>query len=97
MENAVYSVISPEGAASIIWKDAKKVREASQCLRLTADDLKRFGIVERVVPEKKEWRETFALLGAELAKTLEIYRAMPTDELLNNRYRKFRRIGGDVA
>lgn len=97
LENAVYSVLSPEGAASIIWKDAKKVQEASECLRLTAEDLKGFGVIERIVPEKQEWSETFDMLKSELQKAIERYAAMPIAELLEQRYQKYRRIGGDVA
>ena len=52
MENAIYSVISPEGCASILWKDSSKVKEAAECLKLTADDMLRFDVVERLIPEK---------------------------------------------
>lgn len=57
-ENATYSVISPEGCASILWKDRAKVAEASECLKLTAADLKELGAVERVLPEN-EFNEEF--------------------------------------
>lgn len=56
MENAVYSVISPEGCAAILWKDASEAERAADCLRLTAEDLHRFGIVDEVIPEPTEWR-----------------------------------------
>ena len=55
LENAVYSVISPEGCASILWKDAKKVKEAAECLKLTAQDMEKLGVVERVIPEEKDF------------------------------------------
>ena len=58
LENAVYSVISPEGCASILWKDPKKVKEAAGCLRLTAQDMQELGVVERVIPEAG-WDEAF--------------------------------------
>src|SRR5690606_3100249 len=56
MENAVYSVISPEGCAAILWKDATKASDAAACLRLTADDLKEFGLVDEIVAEPEDWR-----------------------------------------
>ena len=55
LENAVYSVISPEGCASILWKDAKKVKDAAECLRLTAQDMEELGVVEKVIPEEKDF------------------------------------------
>ncbi len=55
MENAVYSVISPEGCAAILWKDAAKASDAAACLRLTAEDLKSFGIVDEIIPENISW------------------------------------------
>lgn len=55
MENAVYSVISPEGCAAILWKDAAKASDAAACLRLTAEDLKSFDIVDEIIPENISW------------------------------------------
>ena len=95
LENAVYSVISPEGAASIIWKDAKKVKEASQYLRLTAGELLAFGVVERVVPESGNWGETFEALRDGLTNALDRYQGMTPEELAEQRYQKYRKIGGD--
>ena len=51
LEHAVYSVISPEGCASILWKDAEKMREAAEALRLTAQDLQQLGVCDRIIPE----------------------------------------------
>jgi len=53
LEHSVYSVISPEGCASILWKDAEKMREAAGALRLTAQDLKQLGVNDRIIPEPK--------------------------------------------
>ena len=53
LEHSVYSVISPEGCASILWKDADKMREAAEALRLTAQDLKQLGVNDRIIPEPK--------------------------------------------
>ena len=53
LENAVYSVISPEGCASILWKDSKKVKDAAESLRLTAQDMLELGVVEQVIPRRR--------------------------------------------
>ncbi|HWP79730.1 MAG TPA: acetyl-CoA carboxylase carboxyltransferase subunit alpha [Candidatus Acidoferrum sp.] len=90
LENAVFSVISPEGCASILWKDAGKVKEASECLKLTAVDLKKLGLIEKVIPENKA---LFKALKSDLLTVLERNLALGTDELMDNRYRRYRRIG----
>ena len=70
LENAVYSVISPEGCASILWKDSKKVKDAAESLRLTAQDMLELGVVEQVIPEEKEFSLTYAKLQEELEAAL---------------------------
>jgi acetyl-CoA carboxylase carboxyl transferase subunit alpha len=95
LENAVYSVISPEGAASIIWKDAKRVKEACECLKLTAQDLLRLGVVERVFEEGDSTALNRRLKDA-LTETLEKYDRMDASALADQRYRKFRAIGGQA-
>ena len=90
LENAVYSVISPEGCASILWKDSKKVKDAAECLKLTAQDMQDLGVVEQVIPEEdfqKAYAQIKELLKAELPKLL----AMPENELLRLRYERFRK------
>lgn len=91
MENAVYSVISPEGCASILWKDSKKVKEAAECLKITADDMLRMQVVEKVFPEKPDWQETYAGVRDDLLQTLTDLYALPKDELLAQRYARFRK------
>ena len=93
MEDAYYSVISPEGAASILWKDAKRAMEAAQALRLTADDLRQLGIIERILPAQPELKR----LKAEIMEKLRENMALDRAELLERRYMKFRRIGGGQA
>ena len=95
LENAVYSVISPEGAASIIWKDAKRVKEASECLKLTAQDLLRLGVVERVFEEGESASLNNRLRDA-LTETLEQYKRMDASAITDQRYQKFRAIGGQA-
>ena len=91
LENAVYSVISPEGCASILWKDAKKVKDAAECLRLTAQDMEELGVVERVIPEEKDFSLTYGQIKEELVKTLEELSSLPMEELLQKRYERFRK------
>lgn len=91
LENAVYSVISPEGCASILWKDAKKVKDAAECLRLTAQDMEELGVVEKVIPEEKDFALTYDRIKNELLETLPALEALPLEELLGKRYERFRK------
>ena len=94
LENAVYSVLSPEGAASIIWKDARRTEEASEFLKLTAEDLLHFGVVERVFPEGDQ-QQLYADLKKQLVSTIARLKSLSEQEMLEARYQKFRRIGRD--
>ena len=91
LENAVYSVISPEGCASILWKDSKKVKDAAECLRLTAQDMMELGVVEQVIPEEKEFSLTYSHIQDELETTLSQLEKLPVEELLEQRYQRFRK------
>lgn len=91
LENAVYSVISPEGCASILWKDSKKVKDAADCLRLTAQDMADLGVVEQVFPEDKDFSETYRQIQEELERLLPELQALPVEELLEKRYQRFRK------
>ena len=91
LENAVYSVISPEGCASILWKDAKKVKEAAECLKLTAQDMEKLGVVERVIPEEKDFGLIYDRIKTALLETLPDLQTLPADELLQRRYVRFRK------
>ncbi|MDO4562549.1 MAG: acetyl-CoA carboxylase carboxyl transferase subunit alpha [Clostridia bacterium] len=86
-ENSVYSVISPEGCASILWKDPKKVREAAQSLKLTAGDLKRLKAVERIFPERDD---DFSELKKALLRKITELEKIDIAELLARRYERFR-------
>ena len=93
-ENAVYSVISPEGCASILWKDSSKASEAADVLKLTAHDLHKFGVIEKIIDEKDRTPEEVSdelknYIVTELEKSLK----KSVKELLDGRYNKFRRIG----
>lgn len=94
MENAVYSVISPEGCASILWKDASKTEDAARSLKLTAEDLHHFGIVESIVPEGAGFDAAYTDIKARLKETFTALKALPIEELLQHRYRRYRTMGG---
>ncbi len=92
MENSIYSVISPEGCASILWRDAKMVREASECLKITANDLYEMKVVERIIPESgKDFSAAYMNLRTWLKKAVDDKLAVPVDELTEKRYARFRK------
>ena len=95
LENAVYSVISPEGCASILWKDASCAPQAAEALRLTAHDLKEFGMVEAVIPESDsaDFEAVSSALKKMLVRELKKKQKLPIEKLLNQRYQRFRRFG----
>lgn len=97
LENAVYSVISPEGCASILWKDSTKMAEAAQCLKLTAQDLFKMQVIERIIREPKtKDSKMFESLKGLILRTFEKYLQMDTDELLQRRYERFRKFGNNT-
>jgi acetyl-CoA carboxylase carboxyl transferase subunit alpha len=98
LENSIYSVISPEGCASILWRDAAKAELASAALRITARDLLELGIVDRIVPEPDGGAHTDHQAAANLLRpilegALGELSTLPVAELLSQRYDKFRRMG----
>lgn len=94
LENAVYSVISPEGCASILWKDAGKASEAAEVLKLTSHDLYSYGVIERIITESDRSNdEICSELRRFLTSELERKCSLNVEELLNGRYEKFRKIG----
>lgn len=97
LENSIYSVLSPEGFASILWKDSKKASEAAEVMKLTAQDLEKLGVIERVIAEPEEFSDTnLALVCRDMDRKitgfLEKYCAMDTEKLTARRYDRFRRI-----
>ncbi|NMD70735.1 acetyl-CoA carboxylase carboxyl transferase subunit alpha [Bacillus sp. DNRA2] len=101
LENSTYSVISPEGAASILWRDAALAKQAAQSMQITAPDLKRLGIIDEIIPEVRGGAHKDVELQAEeiekiLIKSLKELHALSEEELVNDRYDKFKAIG-DVS
>jgi acetyl-CoA carboxylase carboxyl transferase alpha subunit len=98
MENAIYSVISPEGAASIIYRDATKAEEMASALKLTALDCKELGVIDTVVPEPEGGAhanpdEAARLLRSAIVRELLEAQQFTPAKLIKNRYKKFRRMG----
>ena len=97
LENAIYSVISPEGCASIMWKDASKKQQAAAALKYTAKDVQILGCVDDVLPEPEGGTQNdpaaaMAIVDEKLRYHLGTLRALPVEELLEQRYYKFRNI-----
>ena len=102
LENAVYSVISPESCAAIIYRDSGKAEQAAAALRLTAEDLESFGLIDGIVPEPEGGAHENPDLAAEnlrqhLQRHLENLRALGPQELVEHRYAKFRKMGNFFA
>jgi acetyl-CoA carboxylase carboxyl transferase subunit beta len=98
LENAIYSVISPEGAAAILYRDAGKAETVSDVLKLTAQDLHSLGIIDTVVPEPEGGAHLDPAAAAETLKSylisaIHAFREVPIRQLLDNRYKKYRHIG----
>ena len=98
LEYAIYSVISPEGCASILWRDPAKAPEAAAAMRITANDLQRLGLIDGIVPEPaggahRNHPEMIANLKEAVTAAFRELRRVPTDALLEQRYHKFRRMG----
>ena len=98
LENTVYSVISPEGCASIMWRDASKAEMAAAALKITAEDMKGLGLIDEIVPEPEggahqDHEGAARLLEPVLDRALKELSALPTNTLLEQRYQKFRRMG----
>ena len=98
LKNAYYSVISPEGCAGILWKGAEHAEKAAEALKFTSDNLLKFGIVDEVVDEPlggahRDHHSMAAKMKAFLKRNLKELSKQPIDELLANRYERFRKIG----
>jgi acetyl-CoA carboxylase carboxyl transferase subunit alpha len=98
LEYAIYSVISPEGCAAILWGDAAKAPEAAELMRVTAPDLLKLGVIDAIVPEPvggahRNWEATAASLRAALRDQLWQLKSKAESELIEERHEKFRRIG----
>ncbi len=98
LENTWYSVISPEGCAAILWRDAAKAKEAAEAMRVTAKDLLNMGIADGIIPEPvggahRDYDEAASILEKRILEELNELSSLPVDELLEKRYQKYRKIG----
>ena len=98
LENAWYSVISPEGCSSIVWKDQNAVEEAAENLGIRAQTLLGFGIVDKIIPEPPggahiDPEQTYKNVDKHIYQALKKLESMPVEELLDERYKKIRKIG----
>ncbi len=98
MEYAIYSVISPEGCASILWRDTARAETAAEMMKITAPDLKKFGVVDRIIPEPeggahRDHKAAADAVKAAIVESLASVRSQPAKQLLERRYAKYREIG----
>jgi acetyl-CoA carboxylase carboxyl transferase subunit alpha len=98
LEHSIYSVITPEGCASILWRDAEKMREAAEALRLTAQDLSELGVTDRVIPEPlggahRDAAETIATVGDAISSMLSELDGQDAEEIRSNRRKKYLGLG----
>jgi acetyl-CoA carboxylase carboxyl transferase subunit alpha len=98
LEHSVYSVITPEGCASILWKDSEKMREAAEAMRMTADELKALGVIDRIIPEPRggahrDKAATIAAVGKSISAMLKELAKKDGGTLVNDRRQKFLNMG----
>lgn len=98
LEHSIYSVISPEGCASILWKDAERMREAAEALRLTAQDLQKLGVCDRIIPEpmggaQRDKAATIAAVGQAIEAMLAATKGMDRNKLIAARRKKYLDLG----
>ena len=95
LQNSIYSILSPEGFASILYKDSSKAKEAAEDMKATAEDLKKFGIIDDIIKEPKDgvqndFDKVIKEMKKYLVKNLKELEKMPKDKLIKQRYEKFR-------
>ncbi|HCL4485214.1 TPA: acetyl-CoA carboxylase carboxyltransferase subunit alpha [Clostridium botulinum] len=98
LENSIYSILSPEGFASILWKDASKAKEAAEVMKITAEDLKGFNIIDKIIKEPtggahKNLNKMAETIKENIINEIEILKEYPLDVLLDKRYNRFRNMG----
>jgi acetyl-CoA carboxylase carboxyl transferase subunit alpha len=98
LEHAIYSVISPEGCAAILWEDASRAKDAAEVLRITAPDLLKLGVIDGVIPEPpggahRNWAAAARAIQTMVAEAFEELTRLSPSELVQQRYAKFRRMG----
>lgn len=92
LENSIYSVLSPEGFASILWKDAKKASEAAEVMKLTPNDLLKMGVIEGIIAEPDDHQIVCHNIAEKLQGELQKLSNLSNEELLARRYERFRKL-----
>lgn len=98
LENAIYSILSPEGYSSILWKDSSRYKEAAEKMKLTAEDLYELKVIDKIIEEPQEGEEesfnkTINSLKEEIKKSILEMKKLDIDTIIENRYQKFRNMG----
>lgn len=100
LENAIYSILSPEGFASILWKDSKRAKEAAEKMKLTSEDLLKFEVIDGIIsePKKQEYTDEFTQKIAKeikkiIIKDIKAFNKMSANDIVEQRYEKFRKMG----
>lgn len=98
LENAIYSILSPEGYSSILWKDASRFKEAAEKMKLTAEDLLELKVIDKIIKEPKEdleeaFKKTTKSLKKEIISAMKEFKTMSEEEIIEQRYLKFRNMG----
>ena len=95
LENAIYSILSPEGYSSILWKDPSRAKEAAEKMRLTAEDLYDLKVIDKIIKEPKEdtFKKVSNSLRKEIKTTINKMSKMSKEEIVEDRYTKFRNMG----
>ena len=98
LENAIYSVISPEGCATILWRDPKKLLDAAKAMKLSAKDLLELNIIDEIIPEPlggahRDKDDILKSIKISISKNLNFFKEMTGDEIINHRKNKFLKIG----
>ncbi len=99
MENAVYSILSPEGYSSILWKDSSKYKEAAEKMKLTAKDLYDLKVIDKIIKEpleitEEDFDKITKNIRKEITSEVKALKQLNEDEIVENRYEKFRKIQG---
>jgi len=98
LEHSIYSVISPEGCASILWRDGSKAQDAAKAMKITAQDLKELGVIDHIISEPlggahRAPEDMIKMVGAEIMTALEEFSSLSADDLMKKRREKFLHIG----
>lgn len=98
LENSTYSVISPEGAAALLWKDAKEAKRAAETMRITAPDLKELGVIDEIIPEvrggaHRDVKQQALAIDKVIEQSLKELQNLSEEQLIESRYEKYKKIG----